>query len=217
MKQHFNLFSRHVARSLGGKAKTPDQVRAIMERIDWEAESADLEQTLTGLYTELGKLAYETVTAHTGAELAFDPTNPYVRGVLARVGDRVSGINDESRAVLESAVEDTLTNGGSVDDLTGVLSSKVADWAGARAETIALSETANAYNCATLAGYRECGLVETVEVMDGEDCGWTEHDDPDTADGSERTLDEADTYPESHPNCQRAFGAVVLTGDGNED
>ena len=50
-----------------------------------------------------------------------------------------------------------------------------------------------------------------VQVYDGPECGWTEHDDPDLADGSLRTLEEADEYPLSHPHCQRAFGPVVLT------
>ena len=78
-----------------------------------------------------------------------------------------------------------------------------------RAETIALTESANAFNLASTAGYADSGLVDEVEVFDGPECGWTEHDDPDLADGSTRTLDEADEYPIAHQNCQRAFGAVV--------
>lgn len=34
-------------------------------------------------------------------------------------------------------------------------------------------------------------------------CGWTSHDDPDLADGSTRTLEEAEAYPIAHPGCRR--------------
>jgi hypothetical protein len=41
--------------------------------------------------------------------------------------------------------------------------------------------------------------------FDGDDCGWTSHDDPDKADGTIRTLDEASDYPLPHPNCVRGW------------
>ena len=45
-----------------------------------------------------------------------------------------------------------------------------------------------------------------VEVFDGFDCGWTGHRDPDKANRSVRTVEEAAEWPISHPRCRRGFG-----------
>jgi len=51
--------------------------------------------------------------------------------------------------------------------------------------------------------------VTQVEVIDGDDCGWEEHDSGDLADGTTRTMNEAEANPISHPNCRRVFVPVV--------
>lgn len=70
-------------------------------------------------------------------------------------------------------------------------------------EMVLRTKTAQAFNVGALTSGRESN-VEWVEIADGSECGWTEHDDPDLADGSIRTLDEAMANPLSHPNCTRA-------------
>jgi hypothetical protein len=45
--------------------------------------------------------------------------------------------------------------------------------------------------------------TEWVEVRDGPDCGWTSHDDPDRANRTLRTVQDALAYPSAHPHCQR--------------
>ncbi|MFG2359384.1 hypothetical protein [Streptomyces sp. NPDC048521] len=45
--------------------------------------------------------------------------------------------------------------------------------------------------------------TEWVEIRDGADCGWTEHDDPDRANRTLRTVQDALAHPSAHPNCQR--------------
>lgn len=52
-----------------------------------------------------------------------------------------------------------------------------------------------------------------MPIFDGDDCGWTEHEDPELASGSVRTLDEAEEWPLSRPNCVRAWAPAVETGD----
>jgi hypothetical protein len=81
--------------------------------------------------------------------------------------------------------------------------------ASSRSYLIALTETANAFNKASLNAYASSGLVDFVEVFDGLDCGWTKHDDSDKAHGSIRTLEDAADHPIAHPRCQRAFGAAL--------
>jgi hypothetical protein len=192
--------------------------------VDWTVEDDELETVLARWYTTFGEAAYGAVGEQLAVELRFDLNARGVKGVMDRVATEVRRINDQSRELLRSKVAEAIDRGYSVDQLVaGVaddgfagLRELVEGWAstpdgaaGARAQTIALTETANAYNAASLAGYEDSGLVDAVEVFDGPECGWTEHDDPDLADGSTRTLDEANDYPISHPNCQRAFGPVV--------
>ena len=64
-----------------------------------------------------------------------------------------------------------------------------------------------------------CGPVYDVSaggafLIDGiiaRNCGWSEHDDDDKADGSIRTLEEYEATPISHPNCLRS--AAPYQGD----
>ncbi|MBK3623981.1 hypothetical protein JHN59_03845 [Streptomyces sp. MBT49] len=73
------------------------------------------------------------------------------------------------------------------------------------AEAATLAKSAVAYNTGTLNKSREAGVTH-VEVFDGSDCGWTNHRDPDKANRSVRTVEEAAEWPISHPRCLRAFG-----------
>lgn len=45
--------------------------------------------------------------------------------------------------------------------------------------------------------------IEWLEVRDGRDCGWTSHDDPDRANGTLRTVQDALAHPSAHPHCVR--------------
>ena len=78
-----------------------------------------------------------------------------------------------------------------------------------RSETIARTETTAAQNRSNIAVCRANPLVQGLKVFDGDDCGWTSHDDPEKADGKVVTFDEADAYPYAHPRCLRAFAPIV--------
>ena len=73
-----------------------------------------------------------------------------------------------------------------------------------RALAIARSEASMANNSASLIESESLG-VSTVEIVDGKDCGWRYHDDPDKANGSIRTIEEAQRHLTSHTNCRRAI------------
>jgi hypothetical protein len=47
--------------------------------------------------------------------------------------------------------------------------------------------------------------TEWLEVRDGADCGWASHDDPDRANRTLRTVQDALAHPAAHPHCQREF------------
>jgi hypothetical protein len=78
-----------------------------------------------------------------------------------------------------------------------------------RSETISRTETKIAQNKSSILSYRNNQVVKGLLVFDGDDCGWTTHDDPDKADGKQVTFDEADAYPLAHPRCLRNFAPIV--------
>lgn len=73
------------------------------------------------------------------------------------------------------------------------------------AEAATPAKSAEAYNTGTLNRSREVD-VSFVEVFDGSDCRWTNHGDPDKANHTVRTVEEAAEWPISHLRCLRALG-----------
>lgn len=91
------------------------------------------------------------------------------------------------------------------------------------ARTGAIGSSGLAGGCAALGAWRAVPIVavwhETFRgwmydasagqgVLNGNsivlrNCGWTSHTDPDLADGSQRTIAEANAYPLAHSNCRR--------------
>lgn len=67
------------------------------------------------------------------------------------------------------------------------------------------TKTAVASNSGALNFGRRAG-TGWVEVFDGFGCGWSSHTDPDLANGSIRSVEEASNYTISHPRCRRSFG-----------
>ena len=58
--------------------------------------------------------------------------------------------------------------------------------------------------------------TEFVEIRDGADCGWTSHDDPDRANRTVRTVQDALAHPTSHAHCVRELlPRVDLAGRTN--
>lgn len=58
--------------------------------------------------------------------------------------------------------------------------------------------------------------AQFLEVRDGPGCGWTDHNDPDRADRTVRTIADALAHPMAHPHCQREFlPRLDLTGRTN--
>lgn len=56
--------------------------------------------------------------------------------------------------------------------------------------------------------------IEWLEVQDGPGCGWRDHQDPDLASGTLRTVHDALEHPAAHPNCVRQFlpRPAIITG-----
>ena len=77
---------------------------------------------------------------------------------------------------------------------------------GVYTEMAVLMKAAVAANAGSINRYAELG-IGWVEVLDSARCGWTSHGDPDRANGSIRSLEDAAQHPVSHPRCVRSLGA----------
>lgn len=182
--------------------------------VDWEDEKTRLRVVLERWYVVMGDAAYAALGDQLGIELTFDLAAAPTKGIRHLIGVNVASITDTTLELLRNRVEDAIARGLSIEELVAGTDTVqgLRELFGSRAETIALTETATAFNLASAAGYKESGLVDEVEIFDGDECGWDGHDDPDLADGSIRTLEEFTDMPTSHPNCFPGETLVVAPG-----
>ena len=174
--------------------------------IDWEEEQARLRVILDRWYVTMGDAAFGALGDQLGIELTFNLAAASTKSVRDKIALNVTSITDTLREELRNRVEAAVAEGLSVEQLVVGTDSVpgLGELFGNRAQTIALTETANAYNTSSVVGYRESGLIDEVDVLDGtgdEACA--------EANGSTWTLAEAEANPTEHPNCQRSFVPVV--------
>lgn len=77
------------------------------------------------------------------------------------------------------------------------------------ADTVIRTRAATIGNAGTLNVGAEAG-VKYAECFDGAGCGLTSHQDPDTANGSVRTLAVAQAHPTAHPRCSRSWALLPV-------
>jgi HK97 family phage portal protein len=147
--------------------------------------------------------SWSDAAAELGTELAFDLENQWVKGVLDELAEKIVRVADTTRQEVRDLVGKAAEEGWSIDELAAKIRELKEVHSTARARRIARTETGMAYNLGSLAGYAEAG-IKRVEVFDGE-----EHEPCASANGSIWTLEQARAEPLAHPNCVRAFAAVV--------
>lgn len=141
---------------------------------------------------------------------------PGMELLRSEVAQRIVRINAQTRLAVQDTLRDGLARGytatqianGVPDDGFRGIRAVVRQTYANRHETIARTEVGHIAQRTSEDRYRAGGVRE-VDISDGPDCGWTEHDDPDLADGSRRTLEELHANPLSHPNCVRVPLPVV--------
>lgn len=121
-----------------------------------------------------------------GTEAGLSPTE-IARGAN---NERVRALRSTGWRPIESVVTETYRN---------------------RPQAIVRTELAIANNRGTVDSYRRRG-VTLCRIVDGPGCGWRGHDDADVADGSERSLQECEDQPISHPNCFSGSTKVIPLG-----
>jgi hypothetical protein len=136
-------------------------------------------------------------------------TSPALQRILEDAGDRIRQINDATRTavqrVLDQGVADRLDDRQIAQRLQGVVRETYRN----RAMAIARTEMGLADQAAAHERYAASGVTHVL-IFDGSECGWESHDDGDLANGSIRTLAEANSQPLSHPNCTRSSAPHVM-------
>ena len=116
------------------------------------------------------------------------------------VGKAVKDIEDSTRDMLRSSVEQAINEGMSTADLADLLADSYA-FGDARAETIARTELAEANVMGTVEGYKQSGVVDGLTWLVSQD---------DVCDDCLGKLDKEGTladgiegeFPPLHPNCR---------------
>lgn len=154
--------------------------------------------------TQMVMAAADLLGGLAGAPL---PDEDDVSRILRGSRTRFKRVNQRTQRQIERIVTEGVREGlvtTAIADNIRALGPKL----GGRAGTIARTEMALISQEAAFDRYGRVGVKE-CDIADGAECGWTDHDDGDQADGSRRTLAVARSQPLSHPNCQRVAIPVV--------
>lgn len=204
---------RALRRFLDGQGKrVADSVAALDSLDDWKWDERELDRL------EAVLKPFQVTAADSGWDAALDriggktgkqlPDSRDSRRLLAALGKRIVGIDETTRLAIAELIASATAGDISPRELSSSIASTFS-FSPARASTIARTEMANAANEGAIAAWDDSGIVKEVDILDGDGCGWTSHDDGDEAHGSRRTLDEFRENTLAHPNCVRVALPVV--------
>ena len=173
------------------------------------AADAELGAAMTPTLIKTMGRAWDTINAaNVFTPMPFDPELPIFSNVLRNAGTK---INDVSRAALRKQLQvgnqagyslDQMVRGVPKDNYRG-LRSVVRETYKNRSKTIARTEVATAQNTGTAGRYKAAGVTEVI-IQDGDDdelCA--------PYAGTRQPIDWALDNPIAHPNCTRAYSAVI--------
>jgi len=169
----------------------------------------ELKRQMSPVLIDAFRKSWEVINAAgVFTELPFDAELPLFQNVLRGAGKK---INDVSRDALSNQLQigggrgyslDQMVRGVPKDDFRG-LRSYVKETYKNRSKTIARTEMATAQNTGTAARYKAAGVTEVI-IQDGDDdelCA--------PYAGTRQPIDWALDNPIAHPNCTRAYSAVI--------
>jgi len=208
LKAHFQGLQKESLRNLRKaktlKADTPD----VDTLYDHEAAKADLVVILRAGITDTGQAAYRASIEEYNLSVSWENDTAWLESHMGKRLGLINGIDDTTAQYLR----DTLTEGATAGEAIPQLSDRVAavftDAIDNRADTIARTETIQAYGSASLASYSAAGITQ-AQMYDGADS------DPDCAavNGMVVSLGEAEQLmAEEHPNGTRGVAPVVDLG-----
>lgn len=181
--------------------------RVFLCMIDVDALDLDngdeIERRYRPLFLEILAAAYEDAGTVLGIDDPFDLNNPFVRVVWDDLATLVRRVADTTKEDIRRLVVQSTEEGWQPSKLVEELERLEEIATTTRARMIGRTETANAYNRGSLAGYQTHGVTH-VDVLDGDE------DEPcKSANGQRWTIAQAHANPLGHPNCTRAFSPVL--------
>lgn len=183
-------------------------------------ENAELKNLLMPVFLEVATDAYKKAGVFLDKDIRFSMDNAEHRDIILKLASKVTRINETTKKQLREVIREGLLNGYSIyqiahgDEEKGYkgIGGVFEQAKGSRAETIARSETADAYNAADCRAYRDLGQSK-VHVLDGVDYD----EDCRQANGQIWPIEKAEENLKAHPRCTRAFAPYVELGKGVEE
>lgn len=215
IREFFDDQAKRVIDRLGGKSAKP--VKAAGDDLLPESELRELRKALRAIHVTNVQIGWDEGRDDLGGQGdAFDIDAPLSQSAIDELARNLKGVHDTTR----QAVREHVTAGRAAGYSSRQIAEGVAAdgfpalrdlgaFSNSRALMIARTEIADAEALGSIAQWRSTGLVEHVEIDDGDGCGWLQHDDPDAAQGSTRSLDDYQAHRLAHPNCVRVARPIV--------
>lgn len=152
------------------KSTWPVERRDVADALgNWDEETDELRKVLGRFYAVAGEAAFGDAAALLGVSIAWDLANPNTQRVIERLGHRIVGISETTRADVAKVVSDGLAEGVSMPELSQRLEGMFEQTYRGRSMAIARTESMVSYGHASQLGYIESGVVDEVEVSDNPD------------------------------------------------
>lgn len=207
LEQLSDTFAALILEVKAGRS-TRRQLLDAVDQFDWETWNNRTQKVLEREYRKI--LVDAAKRTARSLNISFEVEDPWVQRQLTEyIGERIKELDKTTRSevkdLIQGVLEDegaltTNTLGDLIRDTVRERFSGYEDW---RADRIARTETAIAYNNGTVFACRQAGVAK-VEVSDGDD-----DEECSAVDGTIQTLEWALANPTAHPNCTRAFSPVL--------
>lgn len=190
---------------------TPKALLKMVDDFDWAKWEKKLEKTIGPHHKRVADEQARRVALEHGlnADYVFD--DPWVEEMATKyVASRVVSVTGTTKADLKDKIRSYLaeqrgpsTPHDLAKGIGDMLRAQAAGYAQFRAERLARSETAIAYNHGSMFRYHRAG-IKKVQVDDGDGDAACK-----AAHGQVWTIDQALANPIAHPNCTRSFSPVI--------
>ena len=160
-------------------------------------DSAAMGEALSGIYAEASSAGITSIASMLG--IADSSAGKYIANVLQNSASILNGIDQTTKEMIISALQDGLVNGNSTDQISTSINDVVDNQQ--RAELIAVTEVNRAYNA---------GIIDMLANSGATQFNWIVRENGCTVcSEQEGAHDIGDDTPPLHPNCQCDIGQVV--------
>lgn len=201
LKRMFQDQKNDALRSLRADTKAVNPTDSLWDQETYRQRLQDL---VTRGILDASEAAYLASAEEYGLSVTFDPNHTRIQNYIGRRVPLIQGIDDTTRSRVIAQLTQGVQAGESIPQLSARVSDVFADAIDNRAETIARTETNQAYAASSLMSYADAGVGQ-AQIYDGSD-------DPECAavDGQIVELDEAQALmDDEHPNGTRGVAPIV--------